>query len=174
MCSKQTLPKKPHHNPTSPTCTGALRTGNRWKMDRNFAMPFKNMHNADRFREMVESLWFLTFMKAFFSKAFIITGGIAVWENKCIKIKYKENTLLISYFTTLCCCEWEVIQNKKQKHFFTLQKIYKSIPMAGTAMPIRDTTTCTMACWAALVDSPRRLPSASVIGIPYFSSLYKH
>lgn len=116
-------------------------------------------------------------MKAFFSKAFIITGGIAVWENKCIKIKYKENTLLISYFTTLCCCEWEVMY-KKQKYretpIFTLQKIYKSIPMAGTAMPIRDTTTCTMACWAALVDSPRRLPSASVIGIPNFNSLYKY
>jgi len=42
-------------------------------------MHFKNIHFTYRFREMIEiSLLFFTFMKAFFSKAFIITGGIAV------------------------------------------------------------------------------------------------
>lgn len=43
--------------------------------------------------------------------------------------------------------------------------------MAGTAMPMRDTTTWNMAFWAADVDSPRRLPFSSVTGIPSLSSL---
>lgn len=45
------------------------------------------------------------------------------------------------------------------------------LPIAGTAMPILDTTTCMMACWAALTDSPNRLPFSSVTGMPYFNSL---
>lgn len=44
-------------------------------------------------------------------------------------------------------------------------------PMAGAAMPIRDTTTWKMAFWAAAVDSPRRFPFSSVTGIPSLSSL---
>lgn len=45
------------------------------------------------------------------------------------------------------------------------------LPIAGTAMPILDTTTCMMACLAALGDSPNRFPFSSVTGIPYFNSL---
>lgn len=44
-------------------------------------------------------------------------------------------------------------------------------PMAGAAMPMRDTTTWKMAFWAAAVDSPRRFPFSSVTGIPSLSSL---
>lgn len=44
-------------------------------------------------------------------------------------------------------------------------------PMAGAAMPMRDTTTWKMAFWAAAVDSPRRFPFSSVTGIPTLSSL---
>lgn len=43
--------------------------------------------------------------------------------------------------------------------------------MAGTAIPILDTTTCTMACLAALADSPNRFPFSSITGMPYFNSL---
>lgn len=46
-----------------------------------------------------------------------------------------------------------------------------TLPIAGTAMPILDTTTCMMACLAALGDSPNLLPFSSVTGIPYFNSL---
>lgn len=38
-------------------------------------------------------------------------------------------------------------------------------------MPILDTTTCIMACLAALGDSPNLFPFSSVTGMPYFSSL---
>lgn len=38
-------------------------------------------------------------------------------------------------------------------------------------MPILDTTTCMMACLAALGDSPNLFPFSSVTGIPYLSSL---
>lgn len=44
-------------------------------------------------------------------------------------------------------------------------------PMAGAAIPMRDTTTWKMAFWAAAVDSPRRFPFSSVMGIPTLSSL---
>lgn len=47
----------------------------------------------------------------------------------------------------------------------------QSLPIAGTAMPILDTTTWAMACLAALGDSPNLFPFSSVIGIPYFNSL---
>lgn len=46
-----------------------------------------------------------------------------------------------------------------------------TLPIAGTAMPILDTTTCTIACLAALADSPNLFPFSSVTGIPYFNSL---
>lgn len=40
-------------------------------------------------------------------------------------------------------------------------------------MPILDTTTCAMACLAALADSPNLLPFSSITGIPYFNSLIR-
>lgn len=46
-----------------------------------------------------------------------------------------------------------------------------TLPIAGTAIPILDTTTCMMACLAALGDSPNLLSFSSVTGIPYFNSL---
>lgn len=46
-----------------------------------------------------------------------------------------------------------------------------TLPIAGTAIPILDTTTCMMACLAALGDSPNLFPFSSVTGIPYFNSL---
>lgn len=46
-----------------------------------------------------------------------------------------------------------------------------TLPIAGIAMPILDTTTCTMACLAALADSPNLFPFSSITGIPYFNSL---
>lgn len=46
-----------------------------------------------------------------------------------------------------------------------------TLPIAGIAIPILDTTTCTMACLAAFGDSPNRFPFSSVTGIPYFNSL---
>lgn len=48
-----------------------------------------------------------------------------------------------------------------------------TLPIAGTAMPILDTTTCMMACLAALGDSPNLFPFSSVTGIPNFNSLVK-
>lgn len=44
-------------------------------------------------------------------------------------------------------------------------------PMPGAAMRILEMTTCVMACFAALVDSPKRVPFSSVTGIPTLSSL---
>lgn len=51
------------------------------------------------------------------------------------------------------------------------QDLQAHSPMPGAAMRILETTTCVMACFAALVDSPNRVPFSSVTGMPTLSSL---
>lgn len=59
----------------------------------------------------------------------------------------------------------------KKAFFSKVFMINGGMAMPGAAMRILEMTTCVMACFAALVDSPKRVPFSSVTGIPTFSSL---
>jgi hypothetical protein len=50
-------------------------------------------------------------------------------------------------------------------------KIEGGVPMLGTAMPIRERTTCVIPDFAAIEESPKRFPFESVTGIPSCISL---
>lgn len=103
-----------------------------------------------------------TFRKALFSRAFMITGGMAGAEGKEMSSQCSQHP----------CQPWNPVprcQGPAAALGHGWRRGYS--PMAGAAMPMRDTTTWKIAFWAAAVDSPRRFPFSSVTGIPSLSSL---
>lgn len=54
---------------------------------------------------------------------------------------------------------------RKDKQTTVVVNLVK-VPMLGTAMPMRERTTCVIPDWAAFAESPKRFPASSVTGIP--------
>lgn len=101
---------------------------------------------------------------------------------KAPSIRVKDAPLVLCIIYLLSCRPYQQkVVFIKRSHFNLLirkglawtarQGLQAHSPMPGAAMRILEMTTCVMACFAALVDSPKRVPFSSVTGIPTLSSL---